>query len=78
MIDDSLEAFLTDLRFNAHLTVFRKNELEDTEKAQIVASMREYKLPSLVIKKCTLRERKTGSVIKDPLVQPEFSAEFDE
>ena len=73
MIDESLGVFLTDLRFNSHLTIFRNNKLEEMEKGQVKAAVTGFKLPSLVVDKMTVRERKTGLNVKAPVLQLNFA-----
>ena len=63
---------LTDLRLNSHLTIFRNNKLEEMEKGQVKAAVTGFKLPSLVVDKMTVRERKTGLNVKAPVLQLNF------
>ena len=68
VIEDEVGHLLTDIRFHAHLTIFRGSELSDERKETIQAAVREVRLGSATIGEVTLRSRKTGKVMTEPLL----------
>ena len=68
VIEDEVGHLLTDLRFHAHLTIFCGSELSDERKETIKAAVREVRLGSATIGEVTLRSRKTGKVMTEPLL----------
>jgi 2'-5' RNA ligase len=68
IIEDEVGHLLTDLRFHAHITIFRGNELSDERKETIKAAVREVRLGGATIAEVTLRSRKAGKVMTEPLL----------
>ena len=68
VIEDEVGHLLTDLRFHSHLTIFRGSELSDERKETLQAAVREVRLGSATVGEVTLRSRKTGKVMKEPLL----------
>ena len=68
VIEDEVGHLLTDLRFYSHLTIFLGSELSDERKETLQAAVREVRLGSATVGEVTLRSRKTGKVMKEPLL----------
>ena len=59
MVGESLGEYLTDLRFQPHITIFRKNEMNTTEREQLGQSLEEFSTGSLICDRVALRRGKT-------------------
>ena len=70
MLEDKFSEYLTDLRFHAHLTVYKGIEATDEMKERFRASAASTTLTPINLVVATLRERKTkGQDLKPPLVR---------
>ena len=70
MLEDKFSKYLTDLRFHAHLTVYKGIEATDEMKERFRASSASTTLTPINLVVATLRERKTqGQDLKPPLVR---------
>jgi 2'-5' RNA ligase len=68
VIEDEVGHLLTDFHFHAQITIFRGNDLSDERKETIKAAVREVRLGSATIGEVTLRSKKTGKVMTEPLL----------
>ena len=73
LMEDELRPFITDFRFHAHMTIFRKCNLSDELKEGVKAAVKEVKMESVNLERITLREKKTGTVVKEPLLAMSLS-----
>ena len=76
LLEDELGPFLTDSRFHAHMTIFRKCNLSDELKEGIRVSVKEVKMESVNLERITLREKKTGTVVKEPILTMSLSTDL--
>ena len=76
LLEDELAPFLTDSRFHAHMTIFRKCNLSDELKEGIRVSVKEVKMESVNLERITLREKKTGTVVKEPILTMSLSTDL--
>ena len=67
LVEDEVESYLTDRRFTPHLTVYRKCATTEEVKKGVCAAVKEVKLGCLTIEAITLRGRKTGPEVPEPL-----------
>ena len=67
LLEDEVEPYLTDRRFTPHLTVYRKCGTTEEMKKGVCAAVKEVKLGCLTIEGITLRGRKTGPEVPEPL-----------
>jgi 2'-5' RNA ligase len=67
LIEDEADPYLTDGRFMPHLTVYRKCATNEETRRSVEASVQEMKLGCILVEKVTLRERKKGPEIKEPI-----------
>ena len=58
----------TDMRFCPYLTIFRKCNLSEETKAGVKGAVQDIKMESVIVVKITLREKKAGPVVKEPLM----------
>ena len=74
LINENFAEFLIDMRFVPHISIFRKNTMDDIAKEQLGQSLEEFNTGTLVCEKVSLRAIKTtenkspGDVCYDSLV----------
>ena len=68
MIEAVIGEFLTDLRFECHMTLFRSSEMSEELKQAIEGSASKINLGSATIKKISLRPRKVGKIEEPVLI----------
>lgn len=68
LLEVELGHFITDSRFHPHLTIFRRCDMSDEAKEGVRAAVEEVRLEGINLEQLTLRERKSGVAIKDPLL----------
>ena len=67
LLEDEVESYLTDRRFTPHLRVYRKCATTEEMKKGVCAAVKEVKLGCLTIEAITLRGRKTGPEVPEPI-----------
>ena len=73
LLEDELAPFITDSRFHAHMTIFRKCDLSEELKEGVRAAVKEVRMESVNLERVTLREKKSGMVVKEPLLTMSLS-----
>ena len=72
MIEDQLGGNLTDLNFQAHLTIFKSSKLSEEVQQGIQASTSGINLGCSTIRKISLRPRKVGKEMPKPVLVLQF------
>ena len=72
MIEDQLGGNLTDLNFQAHLTIFKSSKLSEEVQEGIQASTSGINLGCSTIRKISLRPRKVGKETPKPVLVLQF------
>ena len=67
LLEDEVDPYLTDGRFQPHITVYRKCVSDEETRRNVEAAVQEMKLGCVLADRVTLRERKNGPEIKEPL-----------
>ena len=68
MIESGLGENLTDLRFEPHLTVFKSSQISEDVQQGISGSASKINLGCATIRKISLRPRKTGKELPEPIM----------
>ena len=66
LMEDELRPFITDFRFHAHMTIFRKCNLSDELKEGVKAAVKEEKWKVSMLKKLHLERRKPLRLSRSP------------
>ena len=61
LVGESLGEYLVDLCFQPHITLFRRNEMNVTEREQLGQSLEEFSTGSLICDRVALQRGKTES-----------------
>ena len=75
MLESKIGKFLTDLRFEPHLTVFRSSIISDELKQGLKGSASLLNLGCVNVKKISIRSRKIGKTLSEPVVSLAFREE---
>ena len=68
MLLGEIGEYLTDMRFETHLTIFRSSEFSEELKKGISGSASRINLGCTAIRKVSLRPRKTGKTLPEPVL----------
>ena len=73
LLEDKLAPFITDSRFHPHMTIFRKCDLSEELKEGVRTAVKEVRMESVNLERITLREKKSGPIVKEPLLTMSLS-----
>ena len=73
LLEDELAPFITDSRFYPHMTIFRKCDLSEEMKEGVRTAVKEVRMESVNLERITLREKKSGPIVKEPLLTMSLS-----
>ena len=67
LVEDEVGQYLTDWRFVPHLTVYKKSVTNEVLRRSVEAAAQDMRLGCIVVEKITLREKKEGPGVKEPV-----------
>ena len=75
MLESRVGKFLTDLRFEPHLTVFRSSTISDELRQGLKGSASLLNLGCVNVKKISIRSKKIGKTLAEPIISLAFREE---